>query len=126
MPSGLELGLHQQIDEQVWAADPHVAGDLRAALELLEHVPLLFGHFGRLTSLDREARRDVIESMLSSQRDLFVQVGFGLKQMVQMLYYANDAVWPHIGYDGPWQPTPVPPESSLRYAALLRQARGPA
>lgn len=125
MPSGVELGLHQQIDEQVWAADPHMTGDLRAALELIEHVPPLFGHLGRLTSLDREARQDVIESMLCSQRDLFVQVAFGFKQLVQMLYYANDAVWPHIGYDGPWQPKPVPPDSSLRYAALLRQARGP-
>lgn len=124
MPSGVELGVHQQIDEQVWAAEPFVAADLRAALELVEHVPPLLGHFGRLSSLDREARRAVVESMLRSQRDLFVQVAFGLKQLVHMLYYAHEAVWPHIGYDGPWQPEAVPPDSALRYAEMLQRARG--
>jgi hypothetical protein len=41
-----------------------------------------------------------------------------------MLYYAEDSVWPHIGYDGPWETVRKPSPSSLRYRELLRQQRG--
>jgi len=125
-PNGVALALHQRIDEQVWAADADTARDLRAALQLIEHVPPLLGHYGRFTSLSRDARVDVFEQLLDSHRDVLVQVAVGLKQLVQMLYYAEDAVWPHIGYDGPWIQERKPPDSALAYARLLQQRGGKA
>jgi hypothetical protein len=124
LPDGVSLGIHQRIDEQVWAADADMGGDLRDALELIEHVPPLLGHWGRFTSLDLDARVDVFLALLRSRRDLLVQVALAFKQLVHMLYYADASVWPHIGYDGPWEKTPKPPESSLRYAQLFSERGG--
>lgn len=123
-PSGLELGIQQRVDEQVWAADDGTAADLRAALELIEHVPPLLGHFGRFSSLELRARQQVFEQLLRSRRDLFVQVAVAFKQLVQLCYYTDARVWPHIGYDGPWVKEAKPPASALAYARLLAEKAG--
>lgn len=124
LPSGLELGLVQSVDEQIWAADSGMADDLRAALELVEHVPPLFGYLGRFTTLGPAERQDVFERLLRSRRDLFVQVGIAFKQLIQLCYYAHERVWPHIGYDGPWIKQAKPPASALAYAKLLADEAG--
>jgi hypothetical protein len=121
LPSGLELEVHQRVDEQVWAADPGMADDLRAALELIEHVPPLLGGFGRFTALDLASRQAVFDRLLRSRRDLFVQIAMAFKQLVQLCYYADERVWPAIGYDGPWIPEPKPAASALLYAKLLAE-----
>lgn len=123
-PGGAELGLVQRIDEEVWAADDGMASDLRSALELLEHVPPLLGHMGRFSALSVAARGDVFERMLRSRRDLFVQVAIGLKQLVQICYYADARVWPAIGYDGPWIKEAKPPASALAYQKLVGERGG--
>jgi Gluconate 2-dehydrogenase subunit 3 len=124
LPSGVELGIPQRIDEQVWAAAPESAGDLEAALQLLEHVPPLFGHYHRFTALDPESRQDVYAKLLKSRRDLLAAVAVALKQMAELLYFGHEAVWPAIGYDGPWIKQRKPPESALAYARLLRERGG--
>lgn len=124
MPSGRELRLQQRVDEQIWAADDGMAGDLRAALELIEHAPPLFGHFGRFTSLGLEARQEVFDQMLRSRRDLFVQVALAFKQLIQLCYFADERVWPAIGYDGPWITEAKPPASALAYAKLFADRGG--
>jgi hypothetical protein len=121
-PSGLALGVHRSVDEQFWAADPALSADLRAGLELIEHVPPLFGHFGRLSSLDREARQEVYARLLESRFDVLVQVATAMKQLVLLCYYTREEVWPFIGYDGPWIKQAKPPESALAYAELVRKA----
>lgn len=123
-PSGLELGLHQRIDEQIWAADPAMADDLRAALELIEHVPPLLGHFGRFSALGLEQRREVFDALLRSRRDLFVQIALGFKQLVQLCYFADERVWPHIAYDGPWIKEAKPPPSAVAYQSLFLERGG--
>lgn len=121
-PNGLDLGAHREVDQQLWALDPAMAADLGSGLELLEHVPPLYGHFGRFSALDRAARQDVLERMLSSRFDVLVQIAMAMKQLVLLCYYTNDKVWPFIGYDGPWVKDPKPPESALLYAELSRKA----
>lgn len=121
LPSGVELGIHQRVDEQIWASDPGMASDLRAALELIEHVPPLLGHTGRFTSLDLASRQDVFDRMLRSRRDLFAQIAVAFKQLVQICYYADERVWPALGYDGPWIREPKPPASALLYAKLVAE-----
>lgn len=120
-PSGIELGIHRAVDEQVWAADPGMADDLRRGLELIEHVPPLFGYLGRFSSLDRARRQALYEKLLRSRFDVLVQVATAFKQLVQLCYFANDRVWPLIGYDGPWVKDPKPPESAVAYAELVRK-----
>jgi len=123
-PSGLELGIHREIDQQIWAIDEPTASDLKSGLELLEHVPPIFGHLGRFSGLDRAARQDVFDRMLCSRFDVLVQIAVAMKQLTLLCYYASDKVWPFIGYDGPWIQQPKPPESAQRYAELVRKAAG--
>lgn len=124
MPSGLELSVHQRIDEQVWAAEPALRSDMRAALQLLEHAPPLFGVFHRLTALSPGERVEVLQRMQRSKREVFVQAATAFKQLSHMLYYASPEVWTAIGYDGPWVKAARPPESARRYAELFRARTG--
>ena len=121
LPDGVALGVVQGMDEQVWAAEPGLQADLRAALLLIEHSPPLFGVLGRFTRLGRTARQELLTRMLRSKREVFVQAVSGLKQMAQILYYSTDAVWDAIGYDGPWIKERKPPASALAYQKLLKE-----
>lgn len=125
-PSGLSLEIHQRVDEEVWAQPDEVRADLRAALQLLEHAPPFFGRLGRLSSLPREARVDVYQAMLTRGPDVVVQAAVALKQLTSIHYFAHPAVWPHLGYDGPWVKEPRPPASHLAYRARLAKARAQA
>jgi hypothetical protein len=123
LPSGLELGVAQRIDEELWAQPDAVRADLRAALHLLEHAPPLFGFFGRLSSLGPEKRLRAFERMREHGPDVVVQAAAALKQLAQLHYYGHPAVWSQIGYDGPWVREARPPESHIRYLELLDAAR---
>lgn len=123
LPGGVELGVHQRIDEQLFALDEATRRELAGALEVIEHVPPLLGYPGRFTRLPRDARADVMRKLLASRRDLFVQVAAAYKQLVQILYYSDARVYSKIGYDGPWVKEEKPPESAILYARLLEERR---
>jgi len=120
LPSGVALGVHQRIDEEVWAQPQPLREDLQAAIQLLEHGPLLVGFPGRLSSLDGPEREKAFERMLASDQDVVVQAAVALKQMAHLFYYGHPDTWKAIGYDGPWVPQPLPSESSARYQSLAR------
>jgi hypothetical protein len=126
LPNGVDLGVVQGMDEQVWAADAALQSDFRAALVLIEHAPPLFGTLGRFTRLARAQRQELLERMLRSKREVMVQSAAGVKQMAQILYYATDSVWNAIGYDGPWIKERKPPASALAYRDLVKRAKGEA
>jgi hypothetical protein len=123
LPSGLSLGVHQRIDEEVWAADDALRADLAASLHLLEHGPVLLGFPGRLTGLSAEQRLDVLERALRSGPTPVVQAVLGLKQMCHLFYFTHPATWDAIGYDGPWISPAKPPPSAVAYQRLLAAAR---
>jgi hypothetical protein len=122
-PSGIDLGVHQRVDEELWAAPERTRSDLKSGIHLLEHLPPLYGHPHRFTALSREARADVLSAMLRSKRETIRQIAFALKQMTQLFYYGHEKVWPHLHYDGVFVPTPKPPESSIAYASLVKARR---
>jgi hypothetical protein len=119
LPSGVSLGVHQRIDEEVWAQPGPMRRDLRAALQLIEHAPPLLGGRGRFTSLDPEARERVFRRLLASDVDAVAQSASAFKQLAHLFYYGHPQAWAHLGYDGPWVKSPRPAPSSDRYAALL-------
>jgi hypothetical protein len=122
LPSGVALGVHQRIDEEVWSQSQSVREDLQAALQLIEHGPPLFGFAGRMSSLDVSDREKAFQRMLASDQDVVVQAAVAFKQMAHLFYYGHPDTWKAIGYDGPWMPRPLPPESSARYQSLVTQA----
>jgi hypothetical protein len=122
-PSGLELGVDQRFDEELWAQPDHTRADLLDAIEVLEHAPPLFGAMGRLSSLAPAARVEVLEAMKCGSTDVIVQAAGAIEQMLHAFYYGDARVWPVIGYDGPWIAVARPPQSATRYAELLQAAR---
>jgi hypothetical protein len=120
MPNGLALGVPQRVDEEVWAASPAIQADLKAALLLLEHAPLLVGFASRFTHLDVEGQRACLRAMLASDKEVLVVAATALKQMIHLFTYASDGAWPAIGYDGP-RVGRAAPESARAYAALLKR-----
>jgi hypothetical protein len=123
-PSGIELGVHQRVDEELWAAPEFTRSGLKSGLALMEHLPPLYGHPHRFTALSREARVAVFDAMLKSKTETIRQIAFALKQATQLFYYGHEKVWPSIHYDGVFVPTPKPPASSIAYASLLKARRG--
>lgn len=123
VPGGLELEIHQRIDEELWAQPDEVRSDLSAAIQLIEHAPPFFGAFGRFSSLSIERRAELAGRMLVAGPAVMVQAAVALKQMTHLYYAAHPAVWKRIGYDGPWMPEPRPPASHTRYVELLAARR---
>lgn len=123
LPAGTAVGVHQRIDEEVWAADDGLRSDLRAAITLVEHVPPVFGFLGRFTTLDPEERLRCFTALLRARPGPLVAAAVALRQMCTLFYYCAPETWPAIGYDGPWVATPRPPDSALRYRELLAVAR---
>jgi hypothetical protein len=124
LPSGVALGIHQRIDEEVWSQPDAVRADLQAALQLIEHSPPVFGFAGRMSALALPQREQVFARLLAAEQDVVVQAAVALRQMAHLFYYAHPDTWPALGYDGPWVPQPKPPPSSARYQELLRAAGG--
>ncbi len=123
LPGGIELGIHQRVDEEVWAQSDDFREDFASALQLLEHTPPLFGYLGRFSHLSLQQREAFLNRILSRGPRLASQALNGLRQLVLFLYYSQDPTWPAIGYDGPWIRTERPPESARAYAELLHAAR---
>jgi hypothetical protein len=124
LPAGVTVGVHQRIDEEVWAMPDELRSDVRAAVELIEILPLVWGFGGRFSRLSAGDREAAFSRMSTSSLGPVTQAANALKQMSALYYYAADATWPAIGYDGPWVKTPKPPPSSLAYAALRAGAGG--
>lgn len=122
LPSGESLGLAQRVDEELWAADPGAREEIAWGLQLLEHLPRLYGLRGRLTELTPEGARDYLARVLGGPREALRQVVFALRQLLHLLYYANHATWVAIGYGGPFVAEPAPPETHARYRSLWRIA----
>lgn len=91
-------------------ADAFLAGEsdavlrgLSAALLVVEWgSPLLSGRVARFSELGGDARHACIEALLHSRVGLLREVYAGLKQLCFFTFYAIDATWPAVGYDGPW------------------------
>ncbi|MBI2795284.1 MAG: gluconate 2-dehydrogenase subunit 3 family protein [Gemmatimonadetes bacterium] len=120
-PSGVALGVHQRIDEEMWSAAAPMRGDMKNGLQLLEHATLLDGFGSRFTALGAEARLAYIEALLRARPGALQQVAFALKEMAYLFYYARTETWKGIGYDGPFVAIPKPPDSRAAYQALVRQ-----
>lgn len=122
-PSGVSLGVHQRVDEELWAAPDALRDQLKNGIQLLEHAPPLYGEAHRFTALGRHKRAEVFAAVLRSRRATLRQIGIALKQLTHLYYYTSPIVWPHIHYDGTFVETPKPPDSHLSYEQLLKSRR---
>ena len=110
IPSGgaFELGardvdLAHRIDAHLAEESAEVQRGLASALRLVEWgSPLVCGRAARFSRLGPDERAACIDALCHSRIGLLRDVQAGLKQLCFFLFYAIDAVWPALGYDGPW------------------------
>ena len=122
-PSGLSLGVHQRIDEEIWAASEGTRSDMKNGLQLFEHATIVHGFASRFTSLSPESRLAYVDKLLRGGPGATKEVAIGLKEMAYLFYYCRKETWKRIGYDGPFVGAEKPPDSHVAYQDLLRQRR---
>jgi hypothetical protein len=122
-PSGVALGVHQRIDEELWSADARTRDDMKNGLQLFEHAPVLHGFAGRFTALSPDARTAYVYVTLEAKPGALQQVAFALKEMAYLFYYVAPETWRRVGYDGPWVRVNRPPDSQAAYQAAMRRGR---
>jgi hypothetical protein len=99
-----DVALPGRIDAFLADERPAVLRGVSAALLVVEWAsPLAAGHaFARFSKLDAASRSACIEALCQSRIGLLRDVYAGLEQLCMFTFYAVDATWPAIGYDGPW------------------------
>jgi Gluconate 2-dehydrogenase subunit 3 len=98
-----DVELARRIDAFLAGEPPALVGGLGAALVAVEWAaPVAAGRFGRFSRLDADARTAAIDALCRSRVGLLRDVYAGLKQLCCFTFYALDASWAAIGYDGPW------------------------
>jgi hypothetical protein len=95
--------LPRRIDRFLAGEAPETVQGVASALWVVEWVsPLLAGRPGRFSRMDLADRTRCIEALMQSRLAIAREIYAGLKQLCLFQFYAADASWPAIGYDGPW------------------------
>jgi hypothetical protein len=126
MPRFSETSGVRIIDHAMKYLDDDVTQQLHWALLLFEYAPPLFaGRLSTFTGLDATAQDAYIAGWADSRFTLRRIAFQALKNLSYLGYYADDATWQGIHYDGPWvrrarkglgvgerlpTPNPQPPE----------------
>lgn len=98
-----DVDLATRIDAFLAGESVAVLRGLSAALLLIEWgSPLASGRVARFSRLGADERAACIDALCRSRIDLLREVYAGLKQLCFFTFYAIDASWPAVGYDGPW------------------------
>lgn len=98
-----DVDLARRIDAFLVDESAAVRSGLSSALLLIEWgSPLVSGRVARFSRLGPDERAACIDALCHSRIGLLRDVYAGLKQLCFFTFYAIDAVWPALGYDGPW------------------------
>lgn len=116
-PSADEAQVLRRFDEEVSFVAPSIRADLKAALDVLEFLPPLYGRLARFSALDLPQRRALLAQLCASRVELLRAIGTNLKILVQFFYFAHPAVWAAIGYDGPFGRMPEQDSEQRRWYA---------
>lgn len=96
------VDLATRIDAFLAGERPDVLRGVGAALVVLEWLaPLAAGRAARFSTLDLAGRSAAVDALRTSRIGLLREVYAGMKQLCLFTFYACDAAWPAIGYDGP-------------------------
>lgn len=105
-PSIAEARVVERLDEELWFADASVQDDLRAALSVMEWLPVAYGRFSRFSTLERGAREAFLLECMSSRIETVRAIGTNLRLLTMFFYFGHASAWPAMGYDGPFQKLP--------------------
>ncbi|MCA9771883.1 MAG: hypothetical protein KC466_05715 [Myxococcales bacterium] len=98
-----EVGVALKLDRFLASADPEIASNFRAGLWLLELGAPIFGPgWSRFTARDAAGQDACLRGLLAGRPRITLDLYDGFKRASLFAFYDDDAVWPHLGYDGPW------------------------
>jgi hypothetical protein len=122
-PSAADAEVLDRFDEETYFVSAEVRDDIRTAVDALEYLPLLYGHFARFSHLARDARQHVLAAATQSRFAVPRAVAGSLRMMVHLFYYGHRTTWPATGFDGPFaRVEPILSEQRLHFAALRKGA----
>ncbi len=91
------------VEAFVRKGDPVLAGQLNAALVVLEHLggagPLTFRRFSRLP---KSERLQIIDDWRASSTVTKRQIADAVRRTALFTWYSQPESWSSIGYEGPW------------------------
>lgn len=107
MPRFADTGAVATIDTSLHYVDRDVVDQLHWGLLLFQYGPPFFdGRVATYTGLAPEAQDEYLRGWAES-RFAFRRLAFqAFKNLSFLGYYAQDATWAGIHYDGPWAPRP--------------------
>jgi len=105
--SSLQLtGVIQRLDEELYFVSDGIREDFKLALDVLEHLPLAYGKFSRLSHMAIEQRRAFLSAIQDSSIDTIRAVANACRMTVFMTYYNQESTWSTIGYQGTFSRMP--------------------
>jgi hypothetical protein len=122
-PTVAQAQVVQRLDEELWLSDASIQDDMRAALDVAEWLPLLYGHLSRFSKLERGQQQALVQRWMGSSVETVRAIGTNLKLVSHFMYFGHPSSWAAIGYDGPFQKRP-PIISEQRKAYALRVQQG--
>lgn len=127
-PGLAEAEVIRRLDEELSFVGESIGSDVHAAISVLEFAPFVYGRLGRYSRLPTTARREVLTAMMGSRSEILRAVGTNLKLMLHFFYFAHPAVWPAMGYDGPFAGMEPKPSAQRRFYArrIGADGKGPA
>ncbi len=120
-PTAAQAQVVQRMDEELWLSDVSIQDDMRAALTVMEWLPLAYGYFSRFSRLGVAQQQAMVHTAMASRMDIVRAVGTNLKLVSHFMYFGHPCTWAAIGYDGPFQKLP-PIQSEQRKAYAIRVA----
>lgn len=102
LPGGLQLGVLESIDRALLPETPALRSRLGDALLYLEWAPQFSRSFATFTALAPAERLRCFGRLGTSWWTASRTVHQALKGLITFHYADMPAVWPAMGYDGPW------------------------
>ena len=110
-----------RIDEEFYFINAKTREDFCLALDVLEYLPVVYGHFARFSRLSLSERQDFLSGMQDTRSDLLRAVIHNCRLVPLYIYYGLEASWDAIGYDGAYaRLEPVMSEQRQYYADKVR------
>lgn len=112
----------KRFDEELYFVNEDVQSDVRAALKLLEVLPLLYGHARPIMRLGLAQRREALEKAFQSRVEVVRAASSSLRLVVAFFYYAHPSTWAATGFDGTFSKIAPQMSEQRQFYARLKGA----
>ncbi|MBI3769573.1 MAG: gluconate 2-dehydrogenase subunit 3 family protein [Deltaproteobacteria bacterium] len=113
-PTARDARVARRIDRELAFNDGSLAGDVRAALTLIEYGPFLDFHLRPFTRLSPAEQDTFLHTCAESGWTLRRNAFGGLRFLCLFFYYTDDRTWRSIGYGGTMVDRKLPEAANAR------------